>query len=79
MDENTWNGKVQAKPKNDKKNYLYLVTQLMTQMKLMSQNRNTGGQGDGARQQIGDKTYLPWSFENPENKTTKEVRGITMN
>ena len=77
-DENTLNEKAQAKPKNNEKNYLALATQLMTQMKLMSQNRNTRGQEDGARQQSGDRTYLPWRFENLENKTTKEVRGSTM-
>ena len=47
-------------------------------------NRNQGNRGNmtqcnGGKQQSGDRTYLPWSYENPNNKTTKEVRGSTMN
>jgi len=40
MDENTWSAKPQAKPRNDEKNYLALVTQLMSQMKAIQDDNN---------------------------------------
>ena len=78
LDENTWSAKPQPKPRNDEKNYLALATQLMSQMKAMQSGKN-GTQGNVGKQQSGDRTYLPWRYENPNNKATKDFRGSIMN
>ena len=86
MDENTCSAKPQTKPRNEEKNYLALATQLMFQMKVVQDGNNgnqgiggKGTQGNRGKQQSDDRTSLTWCYENPDNKATKEVRGITMN
>ena len=80
LDKGSWNLKASAK-KNDEKNYLVLATEIITQMK--SYATREGGLNGGLRnekQGDGDKpTYLHCCFENKGNKSTKVVRGSTMN
>ena len=80
LDEGSWNSKASAK-KSDEKNYLALATELMTKMKSYA-DRDGGPNGGVRNERQGDgerPTYLPWRFENKDNKPTKVVRGSTMN
>ena len=74
--------KVKTNPKPDKvegeKNFLALATALMTKMSTMNGN-SQGSSNNQSKGDKGERSYQPWRYENPENKSTKIVRGSTMN
>ena len=76
--------KVKTNPKSEskqegEKNFLALATALMTKMSTMNGNGQGSSNEKNKNNNKGDRTYQPWRFENPENNTTKIVRGSTMN
>lgn len=66
--------KLKSKDNGEEKNYLAPATTLMT--KLSSQNNTSVDQG--VTHQKGKIAYQPWRYHNPDNKTTKVIRGSTM-
>ena len=79
VDEGSWSTKP-PKAKDAEKNYLALATQLMTQMAAMKSDTKDSSSftPKGSANTDGPRTYLPWRFENPDNKATKDIRGSTM-
>ena len=75
VDEGSWSTKT-PKAKDAENNYIALATQLMTQMTIMKPGPkdNSSYTPKGSANTDGPRTYLPWRFENPDNKATKDVR-----
>ena len=82
LEEGTWNGGGTTKGKElAERNYLALATELMGKMKEMTQKSGSNYQKQPAtdKQNEGARSYMPWRFENPDNKPTKILKnGVTM-
>ena len=65
--------------KAEKQNFLALATALMTKISSMNTDNQEQSNTDRSKgNNRGERTYLPWRYENPDNKATKLVRGSTM-
>ena len=73
-DSNAYQNAVKGAP-SDEKNFLALATELISSFK---KNNGSGSTFGGKGGSDGKESYLPWSFENPKELKTTEVKGTIM-
>ena len=83
--ENSWQKNKKVAENEKDKNYLALATQIL---KIFSKDKSNDGKATGVGKGVnnrntnctnsGDQTLQLWRFDNPNNDTTKHVKGSTM-
>ena len=56
------------------KSVLPLVKEILSKL----DRSESSGRGNKTTYQVGDHDYKPWRFENPDNKSTKEINGTIL-